>query len=211
MKGYGILVFIIFSILFLSACGKNSNVEMENNRTGINEVSPMDVNYISKKINGKDVQNDQKLFVSEHIQHELKKIDEIEDAKVIISNHTAYVAIRISGIHNPANVNQNAGSRKNENPKHIMNVKTGNNQQLRIKRGEYNTGDFKRNVSVVVHKADPRVDKVYVTVESKLFSRMSAFEDIIQTNGSNESIWGDFHDMVKDYFHNDPNTMQRNK
>lgn len=100
-KGWIMLSSAILT-LGLAGCGGNDNAGDNNNGQKVqNQDRPRILN---------DDRNERTLRISDRAERQVEKMDEVNDARVIISNNNAYVTVRLNGKNNNGNANNNGNN-----------------------------------------------------------------------------------------------------
>ncbi|WP_428911768.1 YhcN/YlaJ family sporulation lipoprotein [Niallia sp. Krafla_26] len=98
--------------LSLTGCGGDDNAAGINNNGNnqSNEVRPI-ANYNNNNNNN----NDRNLRISDRAERQVERLNEVDDAHVIISNNNAYVTVRLANDKNTNNRTNNANMNTNNN------------------------------------------------------------------------------------------------
>ena len=115
--------------LSLTGCGGDDNAGGVNNNDNNNGAS-VQSNEVRPIANNRN--NDRTLRISDRAEKQVERLDQVDDAHVIISNNNAYVTVRLA---NNQNNNNNANNGNNRNARTSMDNRDNGNARPIIDNG----------------------------------------------------------------------------
>ncbi|MGM0900300.1 MAG: YhcN/YlaJ family sporulation lipoprotein [Bacillota bacterium] len=184
--------------LSLTACAGNDNSAGGNN----NGNQQVQTNNAAPKVFDEN-RNNKTLTISDRAEQQVEKMNEVDDAHVIISNNNAYVAIKLTSLNNEEGnrtnngvVNRQGDDRNTDNG-HAGAENAGNNTNDRYSKV---SSEFEQKVADQVREADNKIHEVYVSANPDLYNQLTTYSNNINTGRNNDGLFEDFNDMVNDFF-----------
>lgn len=112
--------------LSLTGCGGDDNAAGNNNNQ--NQGARVQSNEVRPIANNNNNKNNRTLRISDRAEQQVERLNEVDDAHVIISNNNAYVTIRLANDNNANNDTNNRGNNdtNGQMTNNRMNNNTGN-------------------------------------------------------------------------------------
>ncbi|MBT2692761.1 YhcN/YlaJ family sporulation lipoprotein [Bacillus sp. ISL-55] len=189
--------------LGLAGCGANNNAADDNGQQRVQ------INQVRRG----PTTEENRLQLADRAERQVEQMPEVDDARVIISENNAYVAVRLADDNNGnAEVNdaldgngrtfaENGRVDQDDNP-------AGNDGTI---DGHGDAGDetdrntargdgLEREIEQKVRQSQRGIDNVYVSVDNNAFDRMGTFADDIRNNRNRDGLFDDFRNTMGNFF-----------
>lgn len=167
--------------------------------------------------------NQRTLMISKLAEQQVKKLQEVNDARVIVSNNQAYVALKLTKS-NRGRISDQSGKSLKQNQS--VQVEEGrinrqNDGRMNARTRTENDDDyividfnrannkinnqqvsntFEQRVANQVRKADRNIHKVYITDNAQFFTQMNIFANRLSKRNNHDSIFKDITNMLNNFF-----------
>ncbi|WP_213371584.1 YhcN/YlaJ family sporulation lipoprotein [Mesobacillus boroniphilus] len=199
----------------LAGCTANNNAANDNNDNGQQRVQTSQVRR------GPATENN-RLQLADRAERQVEQMAEVDDARVIISENNAYVAVRLAGGNNDNYGNADVNNALDGNGRTFAengrvdqddnragndgiidgkgDAGNGNRQNVGTDRNTVSRNGLESEIEQKVRQAHRGIDNVYVSVDNNAFDRMGTFADDIRNNRNRDGMFEDFRDTMNNFF-----------
>lgn len=185
----------------LAGCGANNNAADDNDQQQA---------QISQVKRGPATEGN-RLQLADRAERQVEQMPEVDDARVIISENNAYVAVRLAD----NNMDQNGNAEINdtldgngrtfaENGRVDQDDRNTGNDGIIDGQGDAGNGQerngLEQEIEQKVRQAHKGIDSVYVSVDNNVFDRMGTFADDIRNDRNRDGLFEDFRNAMDDFF-----------